>query len=413
MVHLPTNKAMDRTCATRRDGFPPMHAGVIGADLHRLTVKNTFYDCAVQDHANLRRIVSEPAAHAFTPAVQNAAWKQPMKVLPSLQEGHMASFPQQSIAPLSALFADEALMDARLSESLKVDDYTALWPATPESHFLPPGLTLMEDAGPPGVATLPRPTGPLPTGLIMGSDFVRLPTPSTLPQAPVADEVRFGKSTSIAELQELLQSTQQTTHFRCPPGAQVLQWSYKQRTVGRVMFRAVVAFLHDGVAKHVAGGWGSSKKGARQSAAELALSLLHGEEANVDEGVVYVDTTDLVPAGNGGASVVADFIDILRQFCDERFGTGEDLVWRCDSAGSKGWSATVKVAAHGVAHTMRGPPCESPEAACAELARRVLWYLGSPSLIGCYYPDSQAILASNCKVNDPSVEWTEALSAVA
>lgn len=350
-----------------------------------------------------------------------------MKILPSLQEGQLSSFSAPPLASLSSLL-DEGAMGPTLStlstlsaEGIKVDDIP--WPATPEANFLPPGLAYVGDGsdfhhhhqGLSSVATLPQPAGPIPSGLILGNDFVRLPTPSTVPGSAATEEARMGKSTSIAELQELLQSTAQTSHFRCPPGAQVLQWSYKQRSVGRVMFRAVVAFLHDGIAKHVAGGWGSSKKGARQSAAELALCLLHNTEAQVEDGSAFIEAGDmlLVTPGHAAAGLpaVPAHTDQLRQFCDEQSGTGSELVWRCDSEGSKGWSATLKLPILGVAHTVRGPPRESPELACAELARRVLWYLGCKSFQGCYHPDGRKLLATNCMVPNPPNEWTEVVSS--
>mmetsp|Transcript_25948 Transcript_25948/g.59980 ORF Transcript_25948/g.59980 Transcript_25948/m.59980 type:complete len:357 (-) Transcript_25948:114-1184(-) len=220
----------------------------------------------------------------------------------------------------------------------------------------------------------------------------------------------------IADLQELLQMSEHCRSFRCPPGASILQWTFMtQRKDSRVLHRAVTTFLHDGVPLHVAGEPAFSKKAARQSAAELALALVRGRTTAglCESASVFIELADLVPIGGKGTRPCEAHLQRLRSFYDENFAAPTELEWSWEAEGAKAWSASLTLTVSGVLHTFHGPTRSTNEGACAELARRVLWYLGSQPIRGSYQPDGQMLLAAKCKVLPAPDEWMETLSIAA
>jgi len=220
-------------------------------------------------------------------------------------------------------------------------------------------------------------------------------------------------SNAIADLQELLQTVEHCRRFRCPPGASVLQWTFTmQRKDSRVLHRAVAAFLHDGVPMHVAGPRCYSKKTARQSTSEMALALVRSLNRRKDVGILedgcaFVELADVLPGGGKGVKPGDAHVDQLRRFCSESFGNTElQMQFNSDDG-----TATVQLSVMGVLNTFHGPARKTEEAACGELARRAMWYLGAPALRGCFQPDGQTLLASNCKVNPAPTEWVESLTS--
>eukprot|EP00403_Amphidinium_massartii_P013620 CAMPEP_0178424978 /NCGR_PEP_ID=MMETSP0689_2-20121128/28488_1 /TAXON_ID=160604 /ORGANISM="Amphidinium massartii, Strain CS-259" /LENGTH=337 /DNA_ID=CAMNT_0020046631 /DNA_START=77 /DNA_END=1087 /DNA_ORIENTATION=+ len=225
--------------------------------------------------------------------------------------------------------------------------------------------------------------------------------------APTSSAPLLTVANSIADLQELLQTGEHCCNFRCPPGVSILHWAYTlQRKDNRALHRAVVSFLHNGVPKHVAGERCFSKKHARQSAADLALALVQGSGKALTEavdGCIFVELADLMPCGGKGVRAGAAHVQQLERFCADTFCSTQ-LDWQCEGEGEVACSATLRLPLCGVMHTFHGPTQATAEAACGELARRVLWCLGCKAVAGKLQPDPQMLLGSNCKVS-PAPEF--------
>mmetsp|Transcript_64303 Transcript_64303/g.153349 ORF Transcript_64303/g.153349 Transcript_64303/m.153349 type:complete len:608 (-) Transcript_64303:81-1904(-) len=285
-----------------------------------------------------------------------------------------------------------------------------------------------------------------------GEGIVKEPSSEDLPS----------KTAAIAQLQELLQTPQLSTSFRYPAGTQVLQWTYKQRNTNRCFFRAVVAFLRDGVGHHIAGGWESSKKTARQNAAEAALTLLKGPrsllldlhmEAFVDTGaLIAAEDGTRIASGEDCIKWIAHYAETqCREIQEDQqrqhqkhehpsSAAADTLVsansnnnnilkprgravthvptWSLERVQAHAWKAQVQVLVQGIRHTFSGPCCTTREEAKNELARRAVWYLSenvglSPggSSFKPYVPDCESLLASDCRVRAPPNEWLDALAA--
>mmetsp|Transcript_34475 Transcript_34475/g.78665 ORF Transcript_34475/g.78665 Transcript_34475/m.78665 type:complete len:327 (-) Transcript_34475:115-1095(-) len=222
---------------------------------------------------------------------------------------------------------------------------------------------------------------------------------------------------SIADLQEVLQMNEHCRHFRHPPGSSIVQWSFTlQRKDNRALHRAVAMFLHDGVPLQVAGERCFSKKAARQCAAELAVAVIQRKELSnlqVETGCVFVELADVVATGGKGVRAGPAHVQQLRKYFEQTIGWSSLLNWQtlttC-AGSSNACAATLTLSTGAVEHTFHGPARESPEAACGELARRVLWYCGTPALQGLYQPDEQALLAAHCKVAPAPAQWMAALT---
>jgi len=298
------------------------------------------------------------------------------------------------------------------------------WPATPEAHFMP--------------FFVPRTTGALSAqlGLFPGSlpastnhlaASVDAPRAAAPPPRAKALEIEAKaaaqqpRMTAIAQLQELLQAVEYAQHFRYPPGTSVLQWSYGEHQLapGQAVFRALVAFLRDGVAHHVSGDWERSKKLARQSAADAALVLLRdgrarskGESSTTR---VFVDTAELLAAGKVASLPRAGEaeVQLLQRTCAETQTTSQQIkgsskpVWSWQWAADGMWKALVEINVHNAPHTFSGKPFANPDEAKGDAARRVLWYLDVPGFNGFYEPDGTALLAADCRVPNPPRNWAK------
>mmetsp|Transcript_14782 Transcript_14782/g.33626 ORF Transcript_14782/g.33626 Transcript_14782/m.33626 type:complete len:543 (-) Transcript_14782:141-1769(-) len=247
------------------------------------------------------------------------------------------------------------------------------------------------------------------------------PAQAAAPAIPASQEPPLPKATAIAELQEALQTLECSRLFRYPPGAQVLQWSHTERRAlgGQAMFRAVVAFLRDGVGHHVAGAWQRSKKHSRQDAADVFLQLMRRDWARQAPAgsaapAVYVDVGALLHAQLSTTLATENSLQALSQVCAERAelrlsitAPRTDPVWAWQTTGPS-WRALVELPLWGVAHTFSGPVCISPDVARAETAQRVLWYLGGHAPCeGLYVPDSQGLLGAECRVAPPPKSWAD------
>jgi len=455
-------------------GLPLTVTPEVGATI---TVKNTFldFDSYIEDDADdMRRVASEPTAR---PLVQEEDAPLKVEMLPRSNRGKLPSIPEtgfrESAAHLRLVESLECEADCEVVPSPSAP--TALWPPTPESNFISARMRLGEPCRIEGTKmemeadrpwmnsygkqltamtqpmipkTIAPPTGPTAGAyhpVLLGScagrymppppqaDATAAPMPmlQVPPCIPKRADDNMPKAAAISQLQETLQSVQLTMHFRYPAGVQVLQWSYKQRRESsRAMFRGIVAYLRDGVPHHVSGGWDSSKKLARQSAAEASVALLRGAWATPAEVPIeaLVDLSGVLPTPGGQAEMLpatADHRQLLLAFCRQHAHMRMDIgalpsepVWTCETpqvggdstpSGSAMWVAFVRLPILGVPHTLQGPLCASPQAACAELAQRSLWYLGCPSAHGLYMPDQIALRAAECKISPAPLSWSQAL----
>mmetsp|Transcript_72535 Transcript_72535/g.172973 ORF Transcript_72535/g.172973 Transcript_72535/m.172973 type:complete len:578 (+) Transcript_72535:61-1794(+) len=231
------------------------------------------------------------------------------------------------------------------------------------------------------------------------------------------------KAAAIALLQETLQAPQNTTRFKCPSGVKVLQWSYIQRADGRLMFRAVVGFLRNGVPHHIAGEWYTCKKHARQSAAEVALGVVRSEiTEELRHSQALVDVAGLLPAPRSEsvrAPATAQHVQMLEEIAGEKFDATADgrgaPQWQVRSEGPEeagseaAYFASVTLPMMDMPYTFHGPLSETPDAAKAELARRVLWYLGFGRCRGFYVPNRAELMSSGCQVPESPRYWSESL----
>jgi len=193
----------------------------------------------------------------------------------------------------------------------------------------------------------------------------------------------------------------------------VLQWEYDTRMVGTSLkFRAVVAFLLDGVPHHAAGTWKPSKKQAQRDAAERALGLLvnrWGELALLEQpeackalftGPSGSGATEAESAGPGGGVRV-----LLEDFCG-RLAPYISMPphwshrWEGDFC-----QAFVEIRLLDVAHTFPGKACQNLSVAYTDVARRVLWYLQCPGFEDAFEPDFEYVRAAAQTIPEPATSW--------
>lgn len=255
-----------------------------------------------------------------------------------------------------------------------------------------------------------------------GSEGLSSCSSTSFAQEGVGLKAKVPKATAIAQLQEYLQSPQRSVNFRFPPGAKVLQWAHsEQRTEeGYAIFRAVLSFYCDGVGHHTTGVWERSKKHARQSAAEVTIALLRGKwvpQSATANARAFVDLARVVPvmgtraAGPAAEADVQVLSKVALERADLRLDRSEPTKPIYDAqqaSASSEWSAVVELPVHGVLHAFSGPLRATKEAACAEVARRALWYLRVVNFERLYLPDSSEIIASGCVVPDPTPGWAKA-----
>lgn len=206
----------------------------------------------------------------------------------------------------------------------------------------------------------------------------------------------------ISMLQEFVQCSQR---FHVPAKYSVLQWSYDSQMAdaATLEFRAVVAFLLEGVPHHVAGTWQPKKKDAQRDAAERALGLFVGKWSEHALGPQQGNAT---PG------------DTMRWACSCR---EEDLVAECCrtldvcSNTPPSWSvrsegdgciATVEMTLLGVPHQFAGASQRTEAEARADASRRVLWYLQRPGFKDTYEPDPASAAIVTSTIPAPPKAWT-------
>ncbi|CAJ1332920.1 unnamed protein product [Effrenium voratum] len=184
----------------------------------------------------------------------------------------------------------------------------------------------------------------------------------------------------ISKLQEFVQSSK--TH-PLPSSCAVLQWSHENRMSGSsLQFRATTSFLLDGVPHHVLGGWWPSKKHSQRDAAERALTFftaIYGHELGRES-----TPSARTPCEGSRSDPVKD----LEQLVGE-------AIWSIQAENGLS-TATVEFAYFNVPHAFTGKPC-AVEAAKADTAKRVLWYLRCPGYQNTYEmePEQVKTLAFN------------------
>jgi len=391
---------------------PPMHLGEYAG----LVVKNTFIDCNTPQGSpsptrRRCRAMSAPSLPRATSAVLEEDAGRPRPPSPPLDE---VNTPPGDVVPEMPVHSFRL---GRHPSRYADDDFAAdddaeavhtpagcTWPATPEAHNMP--------------FFIPSSTGTLLSGMRMaaigGSAFGGQ---KAAPKArALALEAKAAaqqpRMTAIAQLQELLQAVEYAEHFRYPPGTSVLQWTYGEHQLapGQAEFRAVVAFLRDGVAHHVSGEWERSKKLARQSAADAALVLLrdscapHNGNASTR---VFIDTAELVCKVSALPAASEDDVQLLQQICS-RMGL-PSARWSSQCTSDRSWQAMVEIRLHNIPHTFSGVSCANPEAAKGDVARRTMWYLEAGDLEGLYEPDVLKLLSADCKVSAPPSSWARSV----
>lgn len=217
---------------------------------------------------------------------------------------------------------------------------------------------------------------------------------------------------SISQLQEFIQRSKR---FTTPQRSSILQWTWETRTLrstGSHQFSATVAFSLEGVPHHMSGTWRSSKKLAQRDAADRALGLLVGRwgehltvgytdarkamsekaEGSIDNGMNEAQRLEKISndlAGNlgtpGGTIAAAP-------------------VWVVQPE-ANGHRACVELYVLGVQHTFSGAVKDTPEAACNDTARRVLWYLQCPDFEDAF--DVNPAAEQHMLQAPPATIWTK------
>lgn len=204
---------------------------------------------------------------------------------------------------------------------------------------------------------------------------------------------------AISQLQEFVQGAKL---FQMPPNCPVLQWSYDSRMVGMCLeFRATVAFLLDGLPHHIVGTWKHSKKLAQRDAAERALVLFVNRwgEQMVKAAVEPVDPAHLR---------VIRSRDPVRELYE--YSSTAEQTAACAPHWCRRWEggacqAFVELQLFGVPHTFPGKFCDSEDAACADAARRALWYLQRPGWEEFYEPDPDFAKSVAQAIPEPPTMW--------
>jgi len=242
----------------------------------------------------------------------------------------------------------------------------------------------------------------------------------------------------ISQLQEFVQ--EEGKIFRMPANCSVLQWEYSSRMAGNNLeFRATVAFILSGVPHHIAGVWMTSKKRAQRDAAERALGIYAKprrkepllklienspfskteveQESHEAENspfstpkvrqepraICWADWTDLELDPEGG---LQSEVDDLKDYC---FKTGSPPpAWSYKFDDVDGCQAFVEIKVLGVAHTFSGQKCPDEEMAEVDVAKRVLWYLGVPSMQDTFEPDFDNARAAAQEIPEPlTTNWVK------
>lgn len=212
----------------------------------------------------------------------------------------------------------------------------------------------------------------------------------------------------ISLLQEQVQCSK---NFVIPANYPVLQWTFDSQMAdsATLEFRAIVAFLLEGVPHHVAGTWQPKKKDAQRDAAERALGLF---TAHRREDVQVRPEGNPARAGFSVSQVLRqpeqfkEPVATLEEWCKQVDGCEEPPRWE-EQWEQGACRSIVEVHIHGAPHQLSGAPAASEVAARNDTARRVLWYLRCPGFADAFDPDPQAPAIATMKIPAPPSGWAK------
>lgn len=214
---------------------------------------------------------------------------------------------------------------------------------------------------------------------------------------------------AISQLQEFVQGAKL---FPMPPNCPVLQWGYDTRMPGMCLeFRATVAFLLDGVPHHVVGAWKHSKKLAQRDTAERTLGLFVNRwgELAVQEfqlgGEVHEYRWEEPRATEAPEGEPLSEVEALDDFCGKFVPEAVPRPRWSHTLDGNLHQAFVEIKMFGVPHTFPGKTYDTKEAACADAARRALWYLQCPGYEELFEPDPEYVRAAAQTIPDASPSW--------
>mmetsp|Transcript_90463 Transcript_90463/g.240273 ORF Transcript_90463/g.240273 Transcript_90463/m.240273 type:complete len:379 (-) Transcript_90463:225-1361(-) len=210
---------------------------------------------------------------------------------------------------------------------------------------------------------------------------------------------------AISQLQEFVQGAK---IYPMPPNCPVLQWDYETRMMGTSLkFKAIVAFLLDGVPHHAAGTWKASKKIAQRDAAERALGLFVNRwgALALEERCAASWPQNRGIGSSSSSSTCMDARVQLEEFCGRLVPhVAMPLHWRHRWEG-KFCQAFVDVRLMEVDHTFPSRSCQSIDVAYMDVARRVLWYLQCPGFEDAFEPDFEYVRAAAQTIPEPALGW--------
>jgi hypothetical protein len=213
---------------------------------------------------------------------------------------------------------------------------------------------------------------------------------------------------SISQLQEFVQCS---PGFQIPANYPVLQWSFHSQMAdaATLEFRAIVAFLLDGVPHHVAGQWQPKKKDAQRDTAERALALFTGRwgkdifrKSEVERNTQWECKS--AESDNGFVSTEELFRKVEQRY-QKLCMTGDTKPSWSVSKEDGNFFATIEMKMHGVPHKLRGHVQKSEEQAYRDVAGRVLWYLQAPGFTDAFELDSNAPAIASMKIPAPPEHW--------
>jgi hypothetical protein len=226
---------------------------------------------------------------------------------------------------------------------------------------------------------------------------------------PLSNPSVQGKG-AISRLQEFVQRSQT---FQIPANYPVLQWEFESQMSdsATLEFRAIVAFLLEGVPHHVAGDWQAKKKDAQRDTAERALGFFEsqwGERLARKEGSAVAAKLHAIgqsKMSTSGAELPSPPEASLEEHCrtlDECGGIPPVWTFRW-SAGQ--CFATVELTLLGVPHKLAGAAADSEAEARIDVSERALWYLQCPGYQNNYEPDPAAPAIATMKIPAPATDW--------
>jgi len=207
---------------------------------------------------------------------------------------------------------------------------------------------------------------------------------------------------AISKLQEYVQCSHT---FHLPSNYSVLQWTFhsKMADAATLEFRAIVAFILEGVPHHIAGKWMPKKKDAQRDAAERALVLFAERWGEPNAPKVRRPSALPVHITATPGRVYEEVV--FEKHCEQL----EDCrsyapVWTVHWDGAE-CHAVVAIQLLGVPHHLAGSKKPSEAAARKDVALRALWYLQHPDYQDQFEADPASHAIVSGKISAPPAEW--------